>query len=46
VAAFAGDFGCVFVVFAVFAAIFFGGHAATGWVRAFLLVRHFEISPR
>ena len=39
----AGDLCGVFVVLAIGAAILFGGHAATGWMRAFLSFRHMGI---
>ena len=44
-AAFAGDLRRVFIVFTIGAAVFFGGHAGTRWVRAFLRLCHRE-SPR
>jgi hypothetical protein len=40
VAAFAGDLGGIFVVFAISAAIFFVGHAGTGGMGAFLHISH------
>ena len=46
VAAVAGNLRCVFVVFAVGAAVFLVGHTGTGGVSAFLLISHRLISPR
>jgi hypothetical protein len=41
----AGDFGGVFVIFAIGAAVFLVGHAGTGGVGAFLEVSHDVLSP-